>query len=86
MGLITDLVEAPDDVLPAALALAQKLAALPPRAVQGTKQALNLLLKQRASEVFELALALEASTMQSSDVVEAVDAFLHKRPAVFTGR
>jgi enoyl-CoA hydratase len=86
MGLITDLVEAPDDVLPAALALAQKLAALPPRAVQGTKQALNLLLKQRASEVFELALALEATTMQSSDVLEAVDAFLHKRPAVFTGR
>jgi enoyl-CoA hydratase len=86
MGLITDLVEAPQDVLPAALALAQRLASLPPRAVQGTKQALNLLLKQRASEVFELALALEASTMQSNDVLEAVDAFLHKRAAVFTGR
>jgi enoyl-CoA hydratase len=84
-GIITDLVETPADVLPAANALAAKIAGLPPLAVQATKRALNSILKQRAGEVFELALALEAETMMSNDVLEATNAFLQKRKPDYTG-
>jgi enoyl-CoA hydratase len=85
MGLITDLVDTAEQVLPAAMALAQRIAALAPLAVQGTKQALNALLSRRAEEVFELALQLEAATMASDDVVEAANAFLQRRPPVYQG-
>ena len=42
LGAVSDLVEEPDDVLPAAMALAAKVAALPPLAVQYTKRALAI--------------------------------------------
>jgi len=84
-GLVTDLVDSPEEVLPRARAVADKIAALPPLAVQGTKRALNRLLGQRAGEVLELSLQLEAMTMATDDVVEATTAFLEKRPGVYTG-
>ena len=40
-GLITDLVEEPADVLPKAVAIAERIAALPPLAVRLTKRSLN---------------------------------------------
>ncbi|GAA4558707.1 enoyl-CoA hydratase/isomerase family protein [Pseudonocardia xishanensis] len=85
-GLVTDLVDSPEDVLPRARVLADKIAALPPLAVQGTKRALNRLLGQRAGEVLELSLQLEAMTMATDDVVEATTAFLEKRPGVYKGQ
>ncbi|MFF2059906.1 enoyl-CoA hydratase/isomerase family protein [Rhodococcus qingshengii] len=84
-GLVTDLVDTPEDVLPRAQELAEKIAALPPLAVQGTKAALNRLLGQRAGEVLELSLQLEGMTMATNDVVEAATAFIEKRPGVYTG-
>lgn len=84
-GLVTDLVDTPEEVLPRAQELADKVAALPPLAVQGTKAALNRLLGQRAGEVLELSLQLEAMTMTSHDFVEAATAFIEKRPGVYTG-
>lgn len=85
-GLVTDLVDHPEDVLPRARALAEQVAALPPLAVQGTKAALNRLVSQRAGEVLQLSLQLEAMTMASEDVVEAATAFLEKRPGTYQGR
>lgn len=85
MGLVTDLVESPDDVLPAALTLADRIAALPPLAVRGTKLALNAVLKRRAEEVFELALAQEVATLASEDLLEAIRAHKEQRPASFRG-
>ncbi|MGM5068700.1 enoyl-CoA hydratase/isomerase family protein [Rhodococcus qingshengii] len=84
-GLVTDLVDNPEDVLPRAQELAGKVASLPPLAVQGTKAALNRLLGQRAGEVLELSLQLEGMTMASRDVVEAATAFIEKRPGIYTG-
>lgn len=84
-GMVTDLVDAPEDVLPRAHEIAEKIASLPPLAVQGTKKALNRLLGQRAGEVLELSLQLEAMTMSSQDLLEAATAFLEKRPGVYRG-
>lgn len=86
LGLVTDLVDEPDDVLPAAMTLASKIAGLPPLAVQLTKRTLNRALLQRCSEVLELGLAYEVTTMASDDLVEAIDAFRSRRPARYQGQ
>jgi enoyl-CoA hydratase len=84
--LVTDLVDTPDDVLPAAQALARRIAALPPLAVQGTKRSLNRVLQQRAGEVLELSLAYEGASVASDDVLEALSAFKERRPGQYHGR
>ncbi|MBW3591607.1 MAG: enoyl-CoA hydratase/isomerase family protein [Actinobacteria bacterium] len=86
MGLITDLVDTAGEALAAARALAQQIAALPPLAVQGTKRALNRSLQQRAGEVLDLSFALEAISLASDDLVEAIAAFRQKRPANYYGK
>ena len=86
MGLVTDLVDGPDEVLPAARALAARMAALPPLAVQGTKRALNRVLQARAGEVLDLSFALEAASMASDDLAEAIAAFKERRAPKYQGR
>jgi enoyl-CoA hydratase len=85
MGLVTDLVDMPQDVLPAARALAARIANLPPLAVQATKRTLNQVFRNRFDEVFEMGLALEMETFVSEDVVEAITAFREKRPPHYKG-
>jgi enoyl-CoA hydratase len=85
-GMVTDLVASQDELLPAATALARRLADLPPLAVQGTKRALNHALAQRAGEAFDLGLMLELDTMRSEDVLEAISAFMERRPGRYQGR
>ena len=86
MGLVTDLVDTPEETLPAARLLAERIAALPPLAVQGTKRALNRVVQARAGEVLDLSFALEGQSMASDDLAEAIDAFKQKRPPVYRGR
>jgi enoyl-CoA hydratase len=85
-GLVTDLVDEPADVEPAAMAIAATIAALPPLGVRGTKAALNQLTKQRAGEVVETALMWEGMTLGSADLAEAVTAFKEKRAGKYEGR
>jgi enoyl-CoA hydratase len=85
IGLVTDLVDTAEEVLPAARALAGRIAALPPLAVQGTKRALNRVTQQRAGEVVDLAFAHEETTLASQDLLEAIDAFQQRRPGSFHG-
>jgi enoyl-CoA hydratase len=85
MGLINKAV--PGDQLEATgLELARQLAALPPLAVRWTKLSVNKTLKLVANAAFETSLAWEAASMLSQDHLEAVSAFIEKRPPNFTGR
>lgn len=86
IGLVSDLGDGPDSVLPRALELATHLASLPPLAVQGTKRSLNSVMRARLAEVLELSLQYESETIQSDDVAEAVAAAREKRPPVYHGR
>jgi enoyl-CoA hydratase len=86
LGLVTDLVDEPDQVLPAALELAERIAALSPLAVRLTKRALNHGLLQRADEVLDLGLAYEEATLASDDMLEAIAALKERRPGEFAGR
>lgn len=86
LGGVTDLVETPDEVLPAAEGIAARIAALPPMAVQFTKRAFNHSTRRQAADVFELSLVLEQYGLLSEDLLEAVDAFRNKRAPTYRNR
>lgn len=84
-GLATDLVDSAEQVLPAAEKLAQRVAALAPIAVRGTKRALAVYAQRAMADSFEIALAAEEQSMVSDDAREAVAAFVEKRKPLFRG-
>lgn len=86
LGLVTDLVDTPEETVPAAQKIAERIAGLPPIAVRGTKQSLNALLKARARETFDLSMAYEYQAGGSEDVLEAVAAFKERRKPVYRNR
>lgn len=69
-----------------ARAWADRLAAQPPLALQGTKSAVNAQLKQALLASFDVSTALELACFASEDHAEAVQAFVDKRPPTFRGR
>lgn len=77
---------ADDQLHDEALAFAHRLAAGAPLAVQLTKQAVNAWIKATAAVPFDLAQALELTTMTSSDHSEALAALAEKRPPRFEGK
>ena len=81
IGLVSKAVPA-DQVLPTALAIADRLATGPQDAVRFTKRALNHWVRQ-ALPAFEHSLALEMLTFLSPDAAEGVAALRDKRPPSF---
>lgn len=74
MGLASDLVETPEEVYPAARAIAETIASKPRSGVIGTKRAFTKLTKQIADPVFELGLVYEMEAMGGPEVLAAVQA------------
>lgn len=64
---------------------AQKLAAGAPKAIQWTKQSVNIGLKQLAHSILDASFALEALSGRTQDHQEAINAFRDKRVPNFTG-
>jgi enoyl-CoA hydratase len=75
-----------EQVLPAAMELAQKLARGPALAIQWTKLAINNALRRATESVLDASLALEGITIASRDHAEGIASFLEKRPPQFEGR
>lgn len=69
------------DLLGEALALAERLAAQPPHAVQTTKRALNIHLKRAVTGVLEYALTEEYAAFDTPEHRDLVTAFLEKSRA-----
>ena len=84
-GMIWDVAPEGQDCVDAALALAQRLAALPTQALVATRK----LLRAAASNDLDAQLDLERDTQsalgRTHDYIEGVTAFLEKRPAIFKG-
>jgi enoyl-CoA hydratase len=71
-----------DEVLPTALAVAEKLATGPQHAIRWTKRALNHWVRT-ATPIFESSLAFEMLNFLGGDVVEGAKALREKRPPAF---
>lgn len=84
-GLL-DWVVPPEEVLPAALALANEIARGAPLAVRGTRRTLEALRPPLAPEVLAELAELQRTAWLSEDAKEARRAFVEKRPPRFTGR
>jgi enoyl-CoA hydratase len=69
---------APDDLMPQALAYAHRLAQLPPQALQDTKRAINIHLRQSAQSVLPFALAAEENSFSTDDVARSAKKFAER--------
>jgi enoyl-CoA hydratase len=65
-----------DEVLPAALATAHKIAALPRQAVEATKRVLNLHVERAVLATIDFAMAAETASFDTDDLRANVDRFL----------
>jgi enoyl-CoA hydratase len=74
-----------DEVLPAANALAQRLANGPTWAIRWTKASVNKILREQLNLVLDASLAFESLSSGTADHQEATRAFMEKRPPNFTG-
>ena len=66
------------EVLPAAIAAAKKIAALPPQAVQATKRALNLHVERSVLATIDFAMAAETASFDTPELRANVDRFLKR--------
>jgi enoyl-CoA hydratase len=71
IGLAKRVVE-PDDVMPTALPLTRRLAALPRQAIRETKRAFNIILRESANRVLDFALSAESESFTTEDHRNAV--------------
>lgn len=85
LGLVNKVVDE-GKALDEARALAGRLAAGPPFAIQSTKVSVNKIIKAISNLVLPLSLSLEEVSMGKEDHREAVRAFQEKREPKFTGR
>lgn len=69
---------ADDEVMPAALACAHRLAALPRRAVQDTKRVLNMHLERAVLATLDFAIAAEDRSFLSPEVRATLDKWRHR--------
>ena len=84
MGLVSRVV--PDAaLLDEAMAIAERIAANPPRSIRVVKRLLVEAQNMRLDQVLEMSAAFQALVHETPDHQEAVDAFLEKRRPQFTG-
>ena len=84
MGLVSRVVD-DEALLDEAMAIAERIVCNPPRALRLTKRLLREAQHSRMSDILELSAAYQAIIHETSDNREAINAFVEKRPPVFTG-
>lgn len=85
MGLVSDVFENQDAVFSAARRMATEIAGNPPLTVQGIKQVLNESVEDQIAKGLRYVASVNASQLQSKDLMEAMGAFMEKRTPKFSG-
>jgi enoyl-CoA hydratase len=85
IGLVNDVYPDQAALLDAAHALAAEIAGNPPLVVQGVKDVLGVSREAGVAEGLRYVAAWNAAFLPSKDLGEAVQAFMERRPAGFTG-
>ena len=85
IGLVNDVYPDADAVYKASLEMAHEIAANSPLAVQGTKHVLRAADGKTVDEALEFVSLWNAAFLRSNDLMEAMAAFIQKRPPEFTG-
>jgi 2-(1,2-epoxy-1,2-dihydrophenyl)acetyl-CoA isomerase len=83
-GLVNRVI-APDRLMPEAMALADRIAAQPPRALRMAKSLLRQGREATFDQLLEMSAAVQALAHLTDDHIEGVQAVLEKRPGVFRG-
>lgn len=86
IGLVNDVLDDEAALLDRARATAREIAANPPLAVQGIKQVLAFGDERRTLDSERYTAVWNAAFLSSKDLVEAMTAFMEKRPPKFTGQ
>lgn len=86
IGLVNDVLESPEALLEHVRKVAKEIAGNPPQTVQGIKQVLNESVEPDIQAGLRHVAAWNASQLQSKDMMEAITAFMERRPPVFVGR
>jgi enoyl-CoA hydratase len=82
IGLVSDLVDTPEECEPAALALAGRIAALPRGGIAATKRAFAQLTRDVYRPAFAMSLDLEMETLAGDEVREVIEKQLNHRPEI----
>jgi enoyl-CoA hydratase len=85
IGLVNDVATDAAGAQAAARAMAEEIAANSPLAVQGTKAVLRACEGRSVADGLDYVAVWNAGAIQSKDLMEAMTAFLEKRPPRFTG-
>jgi len=85
MGLVTRVLADAESVLAAAMGTARAIAANSPLAVAGSKAVLNGGEGRTVEEALDYVALWNTAFLQSNDLLEAVTAYMQKRPPEFTG-
>lgn len=80
MGMVTDLVDTPEEALPVAEAIARRIAALPRDGVAGTKKAFAQLSTHYGGGSFELGLAYNVQALGSPEMLDRAQALSKPKP------
>ena len=85
IGLVNHVVPQ-DELMPAAQAMAERLANGATWAIRWTKAAVNKVIRERMNLILDSSLAYEAISSTTEDTREATQAFMEKRTPQFKGR
>lgn len=85
LGVVLDVVE-PEELLPHCKKLAREMAAKPPQALRMTKRLLKTAQRMELPEFLEHCALMQGICHNTEDHLEAVTAFVEKRPANYSGR
>jgi enoyl-CoA hydratase len=86
IGLVSDVYEDEAAVLAAARTMATEIAEASPIAVQGIKQVMSYGDERAVLDAERYVAVWNAAFLASNDLVEAIQSFMEKRPAKFTGK